>query len=67
MGDSFSLLLFVAPMMPHNYARMKSTRVYEIYKSQKKQINNPMYLDDIKIFAKNEKEQDILIQPIRIY
>ena len=26
-----------------------------------------MYMDDIKVFAKNEKEQEILIQPIRIY
>ena len=26
-----------------------------------------MYMDDIKIFAKNEKERETLIQTIRIY
>ena len=26
-----------------------------------------MYMDDIKVFAKNEKEQEILIQTMRIY
>ena len=26
-----------------------------------------MYMDDIKLFAKNEKELEILIQALRIY
>ena len=26
-----------------------------------------MYMDDIKLFAKNEKELETLIQPVRIY
>ena len=26
-----------------------------------------MYMDDIKVFAKNEKELEILVQTIRIY
>ena len=35
-------------------------------KSQKK-INHIMYMDDIKLFAKNEKELETLIHAVRIY
>ena len=34
--------------------------------SQKK-INHLMYMDEIKLFAKNEKELENLIQTVRIY
>ena len=39
---------------------------YKFTKSQEK-INYLMYINDIKTFAKNEKEQETLIQAIRIY
>ena len=32
-----------------------------------KLIECTVYMDDIKIFAKNEKEQEILIRTVRIY
>ena len=38
----------------------------DLLKSQEK-INNLMFMDDIKIFAKNEKELETLIQTIRIH
>ena len=33
---------------------------------RKKKINHLMYMDDIKLFAKNEKELDTLIHAVRI-
>ena len=33
----------------------------------RKKINHSMYMDDIKLFAKNKKELEILIHTVRIY
>ena len=65
-GDSLSPLLFVIAMMPLNYILRKCTGGYKFTNSQEK-INHLMYMDDIKIFAKNEKELETLVQTIRIY
>ena len=59
-------LLFVIAMMPLNYILRKCTAEYKLSKSQKK-INYLMYMDDIKLFTKNEKEWETLIQTVRIY
>ena len=64
-ADALSPLLFIIAMMPHNYRLKKYTSWYKLHKSQEK--NNQMYMDDIKLFAKNEKELKILIQAVRIY
>ena len=66
LGDSLSPLLFIIGMMPLNYKLRKCTRVYKFTKSKEK-INHLMYIDYIKVFAKNDKELDTLIQIIRIY
>ena len=39
---------------------------YKLAKSQEK-INHPMYMDDIKLFTKNEKALETLLQAVRIY
>ena len=39
---------------------------YKLTKPQEK-INHLMYMDDIKLFAKNEKELETLIHTVRIY
>ena len=52
-GDGLSsLLLFVITMMPLNHIQRKGTGGYKLSKSQEK-INTLIYMDDIKIFAKN--------------
>ena len=48
-------------MMPLNHFLSKFTGRYELSKSQEK-ITHLMYTDDIKLFGKNEKELEILIQ-----
>ena len=53
-------------MMPLNQILRKCTAGYKLTKSQEK-INDWMYMDDIKLFAKNEKELETLIHTVRIY
>ena len=64
--DALSPLLLEIAMMPLNHILRKCTAGYKLSKSQKK-INHLMYMDDIKLFAKNEKELETLIQTVRIY
>ena len=65
-GDDQPQLLFVIAMMPLNYILRKCTAVLKISKSQEK-INHLIYINDIKLFAKNERDLEILIQTMRIY
>ena len=65
-GDALSSLLFVITMRPLTYILMIFTAGYKFNKLPEK-INQLMYLYDIKLFAKNEKELETLIQTVRIY
>ena len=65
-GDTLSPLLFIIAMMPLNHIIRKCTAGYKLSRSQEK-INHLMYMDDIKLFAKNEKELETLIHAVRIY
>ena len=65
-GDALSPLLFIIAMMPLNLILRKCTAGYKLSRSQEK-INHLMYMDDIKLFAKNEKELETLIHAVRIY
>ena len=55
-----SLLLFIIVMMPLNHILRKCTARYKLNKLQEK-INHLMYLDNIKLLAKNEKELETLL------
>ena len=59
-------VLFIITMMPLNHILRKCPAGYKLSKSQEK-INHLMYMDDIKLFAKNEKELETLIHAVRIY
>ena len=48
-------------MMPLNHTLRKYIAGYKLSKSQEK-INLLMYMDDIKLFVKNEKELETLLQ-----
>ena len=65
-GDALSPLLFIIAMMPLNHILKKCTAGYKLGRSQKK-VNHLMYMDNIKLFAKNEKELETLIHTVRIY
>ena len=65
-GDSFSLFLWFMAMMLRNYIVMKCTKGRKFEKSKEK-IHHIMYVNDINVLARNEKELEILVQTIRIY
>ena len=65
-GDALSPLLFIIAMMPLNHILRKCAAGYKLSRSQEK-INHLMYMDDIKLFAKNERELETLIHAVRIY
>ena len=65
-GDALSPLLFIIAMMPLSHILRKCIDGYKLSGSQEK-INQLMYMDDIKLFAKNEKELETLIHAVRIY
>ena len=55
-GDALSTLLFMIAMMwLKKHIFRKCTAEYKLSRSQEK-INHLMYMDDIKLFARNEKE-----------
>ena len=53
-------------MMPLNHILRKCTAGYKLSRLLEK-VNHLMNMDDIKLFAKNEKEPETLIHTIRIY
>ena len=65
-GDALSPLLFIIAMMALNHIFRKCAAGYKLSRSQEK-IYHLMYMDDIKLFAKNEKELETLIHAVRIY
>ena len=65
-GDALSPLLFLIAMMPLNHIPRKCTDGYKLSRSLEK-VNHLMYMDDMKLFAKNQKELETLIHTVRIY
>ena len=65
-GNTLSSFLFVIAMMPLNHKLRKCNNEYNVKKSQGK-VNHLMHMDDIKLFEKNEKELETLIQAVEIY
>ena len=65
-GDALSHVLFIIAMMPLNHILRKWTAGYKLSRSQEK-INHLMYMDDIKLFAKNKIELETLIHTVKIY
>ena len=64
-GDALSALLFMIAMMPLNHILRKYTAGYKLNRLQEK-INHRMYMNDIRLFAKNEKKLETLIHTVRI-
>ena len=64
--DALSPLLFIIAMMLLKHILRKCAVGYKVSRSQEK-INYLMYMENIKLFAKNEKELETLIHAVRIY
>ena len=59
-GDALSPVLFIIAMISLNHKLRKCTARYKLSRLQEK-INHLMYMDDIQLFGKNEKELETLI------
>ena len=64
-GDSLSSLLFVLGLIPLTLILHKSESTYQ-FSSMKEKINHLLFMDDLKLYAKNKKGLDSLVQTVRI-
>ena len=65
-GDSLYPLPFVIALIPLTYILCKSRPGYDYAKNGEK-INYLLYMDDLKLYSKNEKDLDSLIQSVRVF
>ena len=62
-GDELSPLLLIIAMFPLNYRLRNCSTGYKLSKSKEK-MNHLMYMGDIKLFGKNEKQLETLIHTV---
>ena len=69
-GDSLSPLLFVLVMIPLtlvSYRQRKTKEASYKLKNAGKKINHLLFIDDLKLFSKNEDQVDSLVNTVRIF
>ena len=64
--DSLSPLLFVMTMIPLTLILRKTNIFYEVRKKGKR-INHLLFMDDLKLFARNVNQIDSLVNTVRIF
>ncbi|KAI5738482.1 hypothetical protein M8J77_007684 [Diaphorina citri] len=65
-GDSYSPLLFCLCLMPLSRILNAGTMGYQLVKNEKP-INHILYMDDLKLFGKNENELKMLLDLVARY
>jgi len=65
-GDSLSPLLFVLTMIPLTLLLRKINIFYEV-KKKGERINHLLFMDDLKLFAKDKDQIDSLVNTVRIF
>ena len=65
-GDSLSPLLFVFCLIPLTVTLHKPESAYK-FSSNKGKINHLLFMDDLKLYAKNERGLESLVQTVRIF
>ena len=65
-GDSLSPLLFVLSMIPLSLVLRKVNACYEWEKKEYK-LNHLLFMDDLKLFGKNEEQIDSLVSTVHIF
>ena len=64
-GHSFSPLLFVVVLIPLSIILNETNLGYVTSQNQK--LNHHLFMDDLKLYAKSERELDLLIHTVRIF
>ena len=62
-GDSFSPLLFVIALLPLIHKLIEAGMGYQLEKNGAK-VNHLLFMDDLKLYGKNDKEIDSLIKTV---
>ena len=62
-GDSFSPLLFVIALLPLTHILRKTGMGYQLEKNGAK-VSHLFFMDDLKLYGKNDKEIDYLIKTV---
>ena len=65
-GDSLSPLLFVLAMIPMTLVLRKTNIFYEL-KKKGERINHLLFMDDLKLFAKDKDQIDSLVNTVRVF
>ena len=65
-GDSLSPLVFVLAMIPLSLILRKAKAAYEFSESKEK-INHLLFMDDLKLYRRNEKGLDSLVQTVCVF
>ena len=65
-GDSLSPLVFVLTLIPLSLILRKAKPAYEFSESQEK-IKHLLFMDDLKLYSRNEKGLDSLVQTVRVF
>ena len=65
-GDSLSPLLFVLCLIPLSMVLEKVKAGYELG-NNKGTVNHLLFMDDLKLYGKNEKQLDLLVNTVRIF
>ena len=64
--DSLSPLLFVICMIPLSLVLRKVKAGYE-FRGKQLKINHLQFMDDLKLFGKNEKQIDSLVKTVHVF
>ena len=65
-GDSLSPLVFLLALIGLSLVLRKTKAAYE-FSGSKEKINHLLFMDDLKLYSRNEKEFDSLVQAIHIF
>ena len=65
-GNSLSPLVFVLALIPLSLIFKKAKAAYEFSESKEK-INHLLFMDDLKLYSRNEKGVDSLVQAVRVF
>ena len=65
-GDSLSLLVFILALIPLSLI-LRKTKVAHEFSESKEKINHLLFMDDLKLYSRNEKGLDSLVQRVCVF